>query len=147
MKNLITKFPFTFLNIGFCSVLLIIALLFEELYPFTNSPMFRDNEYIYTRYFIMDSSGQIIPDHLLKLHQIYNGNPIGLGIGKKPYKSYNEYGKKLSEYEIISIINNQKDKLLKYKLPLIIEQVVYGPVKGTSEFSEIERKIIKINGE
>lgn len=134
-----------YLNFCFSIVLVVMALIFEELYPFTISPMFRDNQYIYSKYLIFDSSGKFIPDYDLSLHQLYNGNPTGLGVGQKPSLTYNEYGKILSKDEIISIITIQKNKNLKF--PLKIEQIVYGPIKGTTRYDIIKKNTQIINGQ
>lgn len=134
-----------FLNIAFSSIIIIMALGFEELYPFTISPMFRDNQFIYTRYFVKDSSGQNFHDWQLNLHQLYNGNPTGLGVGQKPSISSNEIGKILNEYEITSVIDKEGSKIKNLKFPLTIEQVVYGPVKGSPKYGVVKRKIIIIN--
>ena len=62
----------------------IIPLTMGDVYPFTTGPMFRDCPRQFCNYRIFDEMGNLLPsDHWL-VQRVYDGNPIGYGVGVRP---------------------------------------------------------------
>jgi len=62
----------------------IIPLVWGDVYPFTSAPMFRDSPRQCCNYQVYAADGRLLPSEDLLLHRIYDGNPLGYGVGVCP---------------------------------------------------------------
>src|SRR3954466_9510455 len=62
----------------------IVPLVWGDLYPFTSAPMFRDSPTQYCNYHVFAESGTELPQEDWLLQRIYDGNPVGYGVGIEP---------------------------------------------------------------
>src|SRR5437763_1160548 len=62
----------------------VVPILWGDVYPFTSAPMFRDSPTECCNYQVYASDGQELPAEGWLLHLIYDGNPIGYGVGVCP---------------------------------------------------------------
>lgn len=77
---------------AFVVVNLLAPLVVGEMYPFTISPMFRDQPKEYCTYQLFDESGVEIDPETFGLHLVYDGNPPGLGMGIEATPRMHEFG-------------------------------------------------------
>ena len=61
-----------------------LPLLFGDVYPFTSAPMFRDSPKRFCSYRVYSPDGQELPDADWQVQRIYDGNPVGYGVGVRP---------------------------------------------------------------
>jgi len=59
----------------------VVPLVFGDLYPFTSAPMFRDCPVQCCRYRVFAASGRELPAGEWLVQRIYDGNPVGYGVG------------------------------------------------------------------
>lgn len=78
--------------VGFLAIHLAAPLMFGELYPFTISPMFSDQPAEYAVYEVLDSNGNSLDLEPFGLHLVYDGNPVGLGMGIKATETLHGFG-------------------------------------------------------
>jgi hypothetical protein len=62
----------------------IVPLLWGDVYPFTSAPMFRDSPRHFCNYRVYSPSGEELPAINWNLQRIYDGNPVGYGVGVQP---------------------------------------------------------------
>lgn len=63
---------------------IIVPLLFGDVYPFTSAPMFRDTPTTFCNYHIYSPTGDELAATDWQLQRIYDGNPVGYGVGVRP---------------------------------------------------------------
>jgi hypothetical protein len=63
---------------------IIVPLVWGDVYPFTSAPMFRDNPQHCCNYRVLGPDGEELPAEDWLCHRIYDGNPVGYGVGIKP---------------------------------------------------------------
>jgi hypothetical protein len=63
---------------------LLVPVLWGDVYPFTSSPMFRDAPTQYCSYKVLSLDGRELPSSDWLLQRIYDGNPVGYGVGLRP---------------------------------------------------------------
>lgn len=63
-----------------------------EMYPFTVSPMFRDQPEQYCTYQLFDGEGNELDLEPYGLHLVYDGNPPGLGMGIEANPTLHKFG-------------------------------------------------------
>jgi hypothetical protein len=63
---------------------IVIPLGLGDVYPFTSAPMFRDSPAQCCNYRLLDASGTELPAEAWLVHRVYDGNPIGYGVGLRP---------------------------------------------------------------
>jgi hypothetical protein len=78
--------------VGFILVHLFAPLAVGELYPFTVSPMFSDQPAEYCVYEVRDEQGKAMDLEPFGLHLVYDGNPVGLGMGIRAAPTMHEFG-------------------------------------------------------
>ena len=78
--------------VAFIASLVIIPLMFGELFPFSSAPMFRDRPKVYCVYEVTDPTGVALPLAAFALQRNYDGNPVGLGAGVPPPASLDVFG-------------------------------------------------------
>jgi hypothetical protein len=61
-----------------------VPLLWGDVYPFTSAPMFRDSPRQFCNYRVYSPAGDELPVVNWNLERVYDGNPVGYGVGVKP---------------------------------------------------------------
>jgi len=77
---------------AFVAISLVAPFVVGELYPFTVSPMFRDQPETYCTYQLFDESGKELALEKYGLHLVYDGNPVGLGMGIEARRTMHDFG-------------------------------------------------------
>ncbi|MEX2176472.1 MAG: hypothetical protein WD872_19060 [Pirellulaceae bacterium] len=62
----------------------VVPLVWGDVYPFTSAPMFRDNPRQCCNYRVYRPDGIELPAEDWLCHRVYDGNPVGYGVGIKP---------------------------------------------------------------
>jgi len=62
----------------------IVPLLWGDVYPFTSAPMFRDSPRRFCNYRVFSPFGVELPLVNWNLERVYDGNPVGYGVGVQP---------------------------------------------------------------
>lgn len=62
----------------------VVPLVWGDLYPFTSAPMFRDRPEQYCDYHVFAPNGTELPQEDWLVQRVYDGNPVGYGVGVKP---------------------------------------------------------------
>lgn len=85
---------------------LVVPLVSEDFFPFTTTPMFRDKPRYYSNYIVYDPrdetdrplAGEALEKMLvdLELQRTYDGNPAGLGVGRKPLPTLDRFTETLA---------------------------------------------------
>ena len=63
---------------------ILLPLLFGDVYPFTSAPMFRDSPTRFCNYRVFAPDGRELPSGDWLVQRIYDGNPVGYGVGVRP---------------------------------------------------------------
>ena len=101
-----------------------------ECFPVTISPMFCDQPESYCRYKVTDPEGNELDLEYFSLHQVYDGNPPGLGVGLKPRLTINIPGQVASEQLIVRYVKKGLRNVP--DIPWVnVEQRVFGQVDGS----------------
>ena len=61
-----------------------VPLVWGDLYPFTSAPMFRDCPAACCNYCVVAADGSELPAENWLVQRVYDGNPIGYGVGLCP---------------------------------------------------------------
>src|SRR4051812_7416590 len=63
---------------------IVVPMIWGDVYPFTSAPMFRDSPRQFCNYRVYSIKGRLLDpvDWLVK--RVYDGNPVGYGVGVKP---------------------------------------------------------------
>jgi hypothetical protein len=62
----------------------VVPLVWGDLYPFTSAPMFRDCPAECCNYRVLAADGRELPVDDWLVQRVYDGNPIGYGVGLCP---------------------------------------------------------------
>ena len=62
----------------------VVPLVWGDVYPFTSAPMFRDAPRECCRYRVLAVDGRELPAEDWLLQRVYDGNPVGYGVGLRP---------------------------------------------------------------
>ncbi len=62
----------------------VVPLALGDVYPFTSAPMFRDNPQTCCNYRVLGPDGTELPAEEWLCQRIYDGNPLGYGVGIQP---------------------------------------------------------------
>jgi hypothetical protein len=63
---------------------LVVPVLWGDVYPFTSAPMFRDAPRECCNYKVYDPAEKELPTEDWLLQRVYDGNPVGYGVGVRP---------------------------------------------------------------
>lgn len=77
----------------FILVNLLGPLIAGERFPFTIAPMFCGQPTCYCEYVVTGADGESIPLEVAGLQRVYDGNPVGLGVGVVPPATLDEFGR------------------------------------------------------
>ncbi len=78
----------------------IVPILGGDIYPFTSAPMFRDAPVVYCNYHAYAPDGAELPQQDFLLQRLYDGNPVGYGVGVRPPAILDRFGEPRTEAEI-----------------------------------------------
>lgn len=109
---------------AFIIISLIAPPFVGEVYPFTNSPLFRDQPELYTLYAVYDEEGRKLPPENYGVQLNYDGNPPGLGVGIVPPETVNLFGMVADEADVRRQVQDHLNKST--RKVVIVEQRVYG---------------------
>jgi hypothetical protein len=62
----------------------VVPLVWGDVYPFTSAPMFRDRPLCCCNYRVYAPDGRALPAEDWLVQRIYDGNPVGYGVGICP---------------------------------------------------------------
>jgi hypothetical protein len=107
----------------------IVPVAMGDLYPFTSGPMFRDAPTRYCNYRVYGPDGKLLEAETFLTHRIYDGNPVGYGVGIKPPTVLEDFGSERDEayccQHVLSHLSTEENR----KYPFVeIEQEVIGAV-------------------
>jgi hypothetical protein len=108
----------------------IVPLVFGDVYPFTSAPMFRDAPRACCNYRVFGPDGQELSPEDWLVQRIYDGNPVGYGVGVRPPAVIEqEFGVVHDEaavrQHIAQQLRTEKHRDLAY---VEVEQQVIGPL-------------------
>ena len=109
LSNSRMRRPETVFIVGFIVTNLIGPVVLGERFPFTISPMFCDEPARYCEYLVTDANGREIDLASLKLQRVYDGNPVGLGVGIQPAETLDRFGQVPTEQELSRHLLEQTD--------------------------------------
>lgn len=127
----------------FLSAHVVVPLVWGDLYPFTSAPMFRDSPQRYCNYHVFASDGIELPQADWLVQRVYDGNPVGYGVGVKPPPVIEqEFGTVHEERQVREHIL-RRYKILSSSSPYVdVEQWVFGPTGGTIGRLKVSRRRI-----
>jgi hypothetical protein len=110
---------------------IVVPLLWGDVYPFTSAPMFRDNPQACCNYRILGPDGTELPAEDWLCHRIYDGNPLGYGVGRQPPPVLEQtFGEVHDEATVRAHIQKLLDQPERAGLPYVdVEQDVIGPLR------------------
>lgn len=106
----------------------VVPLVWGDIYPFTSAPMFRDKPERYCNYHIFAPDGTELPQSDWLVQRVYDGNPVGYGVGiKPPAVIEQEFGvvherQKVQEH----LLRQFKSSSASYKF-IDVQQHIFGP--------------------
>lgn len=119
----------------------IVPLVCGDLYPFTSAPMFRDRPGKYCNYRVVAPDGTALPPQSFGAQRLYDGNPVGYGVGLAPPPILENFGAERTEAEVRAhlqaLLARPENKHLPY---VVVEQEVRGPTPaGRIETLRVDR--------
>lgn len=120
-----------------------VPLVWGDIYPFTSAPMFRDKPERYCNYHVFAPDGTELPQEDWLVQRVYDGNPVGYGVGVTPPAVIEqEFGIVHDEAEIREHVARQfsgEQGGLQRVMPYVdVVQEAFGP--GAT--GEIERRVV-----
>lgn len=109
---------------------IVVPLVWGDVYPFTSAPMFRDNPQQCCNYRVYAPDGTELPAEEWLCHRVYDGNPLGYGVGIEPPPVLeSEFGQVHSEQHIREHIERLLNQPQHRNLPYVeVVQEVIGPI-------------------
>lgn len=102
-----------------------------DIYPFTSAPMFRDCPNCYCNYRVLAPDGKPLRAEDFLVQRIYDGNPLGYGVGIVPPPILERFGEVRDEATLRRHIEQQLVRPANARYPFVtVEQEVIGPVDG-----------------
>lgn len=111
----------------------VVPLMWGDFYPFTSAPMFRDAPVECANYRVFAPDGTELPQENWLCQRIYDGNPVGYGVGIQPPPVLEqEYGKIASEDEIRAHFRRQfeQPQNRKHSYVEVVQEVIGGLKNG-----------------
>lgn len=108
----------------------VVSLVWGDVYPFTSAPMFRDNPQSCCNYRVLTPDGRELPVEEWHCQRIYDGNPLGYGVGIQPPPVIEQrFGDVHSEEHIREHIQQVLAEPQHRELPYVeVVQEVIGPL-------------------
>ena len=127
---MLTRDQFALTTAGlFLAANIIVPTVIGDLYPFTSGPMFRDAPTQYCNYRVYGPDGKLLDAETFMVQRIYDGNPVGYGVGIKPPEVLEEFGTGRDEAHCCQHVLAHLSAEANRKYPFVeIEQEVVGAV-------------------
>ncbi len=107
---------------------IVVPVVWGDIYPFTSGPMFRDAPKCYCNYYVYGPDGKRLDKKAFLVHRIYDGNPVGYGVGVKPPEVLEDFGVERDEAYCRQHVLAQLKEEANRKYPFVeIVQEVIGP--------------------
>lgn len=112
----------------FLAAHVLVPLAWGDVYPFTSAPMFRDRPGQYCNYHVFTPDGTELPQEEWLVQRVYDGNPVGYGVGVRPPAVIEqEFGRVHQRQEIQEhILRHFKGSAASHKF-VDVQQQVFGP--------------------
>ena len=108
---------------------MVVPVVWGDIYPFTSGPMFRDAPTRYCNYYVFGPDGKPLDPETFLVHRIYDGNPVGYGVGIKPPAVLEEFGVVRDEAycraHLLKHLSSEANR--QYRFVEIVQEVI-GPV-------------------
>ena len=108
----------------------VVPLLWGDVYPFTSAPMFRDTPTKFCNYRVYSPAGDELAAADWQLQRIYDGNPVGYGVGVRPPPVIEqEFGVIHEEAAVRTHIERQfqRPKNARFDFVEVVQEVI-GPI-------------------
>jgi hypothetical protein len=116
----------------FLATHVVVPLVWGDVYPFTSAPMFRDDPQRYCDYHVFAPDGTELPQEDWLVQRVYDGNPVGYGVGVAPPAVIEqEFGVVHERQEIQEHIRRQFNNLFPSHPYVDVQQRAFGPLGGT----------------
>ena len=116
--------------VGFIVVGLLGPIVMGERYPFSIAPMFCQQPTCYCEYVVKGPDGDSLDLARFQLQRVYDGNPVGLGVGVRPPETLDRFGEVPTEQLIREHLQQLPDDAWR-GLPYVdVEVSVIGDVDG-----------------
>ena len=127
---MLTRDQFALITAGaFLLANIVVPVGLGDLYPFTSGPMFRDSPTRYCNYNVFGPNNELLDAKTFLTHRIYDGNPVGYGVGIQPPSVLEDFGRERDEAYCCKHILDQLSTASNCLYPYVeIEQVVIGPI-------------------
>ena len=108
----------------------VVPLMWGDVYPFTSAPMFRDNPVQCCNYRVFAPDGTEMPGEQWLCQRIYDGNPLGYGVGIQPPPVIEQqFGEVHAERDIREHFGRLLAEARHRRLPHVeVVQEVIGPI-------------------
>jgi hypothetical protein len=108
----------------------LVPLVWGDVYPFTSAPMFRDNPRQCCNFRVFAPDGTELPAEDWLCHRVYDGNPLGYGVGLQPPAIVErQFGAVCSESDLRRHFQEQlaRPEYRRFEYVEIVQEVI-GPV-------------------
>lgn len=85
----------------------VVPLVWGDVYPFTSAPMFRDSPTCCCNYRVYAPDGRELPSENWLVQRLYDGNPVGYGVGICPPQILERFGAECDEAAVLAHIQKQ----------------------------------------
>ena len=119
---------------------IVVPVLFGDVYPFTSSPMFRDCPAQCGNYRIFAADGRELPADEWLMQRVYDGNPIGYGVGIRPPAILEQQFGELADEAAVRRHIQQQLALPQHREHAFVEvvQEIIGPVGDGNRVGPIQ---------
>ena len=118
----------------------LVPLVFGDVYPFTSAPMFRDCPGQCANYRVLTADGSELPAEEWLLTRVYDGNPVGYGVGLRPPAVIElEFGAVASEAQVRSHVQQQlaRPQHRQHQHVVVVQEIV-GPLSGSGRVGIVQ---------
>jgi hypothetical protein len=112
----------------FLAAHVVVPLVWGDLYPFTSAPMFRDKPERYCDYHVFGPDGTELPQEDWLVQRVYDGNPVGYGVGVAPPAVIEQQFGAVDEEQVVRRHILERFKRLPAAPPIVfVDQRIFGP--------------------
>lgn len=123
----------------FLAAHVVVPLVWGDFYPFTSAPMFRDRPEQYCNYHVFAPDGTELLQEDWLVQRVYDGNPVGYGVGVTPPAVIEQEFGMVHERQKIQehILRQFKGRATSHKF-VDVHQQIFGPQdNGTIGLSKV----------
>lgn len=109
---------------------IVVPMIWGDFYPFTSAPMFRDSPSSCCNYRVYDEEGRELPPENWLVHRLYDGNPLGYGVGIRPPPILEQqFGAECDQAAVLTHIQKQFSRPENHEhMAVEVVQEVIGPI-------------------